>query len=73
MARLQGPLRGEETAREQYATVKEALQIAGEVNGWMVRQTNFKWEQDRLKSAAETRLKRHGCWSKCKAKGARMR
>jgi hypothetical protein len=32
--------RGEETAREQYETVREALQIAGEVNGWTVRQVN---------------------------------
>ena len=33
--------RGEETAREQYETVREALQIAGEANGWMVEQVNF--------------------------------
>jgi hypothetical protein len=41
MARLQGKGRSLETAREQYETVREALQIAGEVNGWMVRQINF--------------------------------
>jgi hypothetical protein len=33
--------RGEETAREQYATVREALQTAGEANGWTVKQVNF--------------------------------
>ena len=33
--------RREETAREQYETVWAALQIAGEVNGWVVRQVNF--------------------------------
>ena len=32
---------GEEKAREQYETVREALQIAGEVNGWTVKQVNF--------------------------------
>ena len=33
--------RGEETAREQYATVRAALQTAGEANGWTVKQVNF--------------------------------
>jgi hypothetical protein len=31
----------EEKAREQYETVRGALQIAGDVNGWMVKQVNF--------------------------------
>jgi hypothetical protein len=33
--------RGEKAASEQYETVREELQIAGEVNGWTVRQVNF--------------------------------
>ena len=37
MARLQR----EEKARKQYETVREALQIAGNANGWTEKQVNF--------------------------------
>jgi hypothetical protein len=33
--------RGEEKAREQYETVREAFQIAGIAHGWTVKQVNF--------------------------------